>query len=749
MISTGLNPVIKTTAMNTSDINSALYLGHKFTHIQIPIHTAYNNPNRKQEIKSLKPLTLLPTVKHNPSVTFPDTTVKTCAGFGVYAQRPSSSRHRAIWLIAGMIWIMLIVQSVAWGQTTLATFNFENNLTPESGAIGSPSLVENSTSFDNGTVCQGSYSLLSNSTGDYVELTISTTGYENISVQWNGRYSGSNDWNGGNQWLLTGDYGTGYGGILQTQNLSTSCNAAQYTLANDFNNNSSIKLRITYTDGGRDGRLDELIVTGDVICIPTAGEPNIFGTNTWNVYAYNGGSIDLSGTTYRGFYAEPNLSFNTTSRWGDLLSPSSASGYQGCSVDVDYFTFVYKRQGFPCGTYQIDVPDHDDEARLYVNGTNVWEHLSCCDSHTNVWTGVLDVNSTVEFRVQDGAANSLGALTFTLIPAAADFSATSTSILQGNNVTFSDLSTGSITTRSWSFPGGTPSTSTDPNPVVTYNTLGTYDVSLTVNSCGSDVAETKTGYITVSALTPCGTAVIWEEPFTGYSTYTNSGTGTTSAGSWISELDPNGTDGVYATGNRLVFEDADANNNDDFNLTLNTAGYSDIEVSVPYGSNSLTNGDNLVFSYSVDGGPFVSYLTVNGTTPDGTASTPTLNGSSVVININAYVDAEGDYYWLDNISVSGTQVAPTVNDPADLAQCAGEATSVDFTGATTYLWTNDNTNIGLDATGIGNISFTTADIPDQEIANLTVTPSNGNCTGTLSAIYHYCKPVTHGSSNRY
>src|SRR5690606_24544157 len=42
------------------------------------------------------------------------------------------------------------------------------------------------------------------------------------------------------------------------------------------------------------------------------------------------------------------------------------------------------------------------------------------------------------------------------------------------------------TTYAWTFPGGTPSTSSAANPVITYSTPGTYDVTLTAsNASGS------------------------------------------------------------------------------------------------------------------------------------------------------------------------------------------------------------------------------------------------------------------------
>jgi len=80
----------------------------------------------------------------------------------------------------------------------------------------------------------------------------------------------------------------------------------------------------------------------------------------------------------------------------------------------------------------------------------------------------------------------------------ADFSGTPTTVNTGSTVTFTDLSSGgTITSRSWTFTGGTPATSTAAAPVITYNTAGTYNVSLTVYSSTDDATVTKTGYITV------------------------------------------------------------------------------------------------------------------------------------------------------------------------------------------------------------------------------------------------------------
>ncbi|MDO5980231.1 DUF3472 domain-containing protein [Flavivirga spongiicola] len=80
----------------------------------------------------------------------------------------------------------------------------------------------------------------------------------------------------------------------------------------------------------------------------------------------------------------------------------------------------------------------------------------------------------------------------------ANFSASSTNITANQSVTFSDTSSNYPDSRLWTFEGGTPGTSTDENPVITYSTAGNYAVTLEVtNSAGSDT-KTEMGYITVS-----------------------------------------------------------------------------------------------------------------------------------------------------------------------------------------------------------------------------------------------------------
>lgn len=67
-------------------------------------------------------------------------------------------------------------------------------------------------------------------------------------------------------------------------------------------------------------------------------------------------------------------------------------------------------------------------------------------------------------------------------------------------VTFTDLSTGNPTSWLWTFSGGNPSTSTDQNPIVTYDTPGTYDVQLVAtNAFGTGTTIIKNDFITISS----------------------------------------------------------------------------------------------------------------------------------------------------------------------------------------------------------------------------------------------------------
>jgi PKD repeat protein len=67
----------------------------------------------------------------------------------------------------------------------------------------------------------------------------------------------------------------------------------------------------------------------------------------------------------------------------------------------------------------------------------------------------------------------------------------------GKTISFTDSSSNNPTSWSWSFPGGTPSSSTLQNPNIVYNTPGVYNVTLTAANANGSYTETKTALISV------------------------------------------------------------------------------------------------------------------------------------------------------------------------------------------------------------------------------------------------------------
>jgi PKD repeat protein len=96
----------------------------------------------------------------------------------------------------------------------------------------------------------------------------------------------------------------------------------------------------------------------------------------------------------------------------------------------------------------------------------------------------------------------------------ADFTSNNTAICKGNPVQFINRSLNQPTTFQWSFPGGSPASLTDLNPVVTYADTGSYDVLLIAgNTMGLDTLYWP-GYITVH-LPAIGMALPYTEGFEG------------------------------------------------------------------------------------------------------------------------------------------------------------------------------------------------------------------------------------------
>lgn len=165
----------------------------------------------------------------------------------------------------------------------------------------------------------------------------------------------------------------------------------------------------TYTVTGSNNCATSTASVTVTVTLPV-GNPAVFGSNTWNVYGYAGNNFD----TYMGFYVHNTLDFDTRTLWGNNSSPSNAPGYSGCTIANDQHSFVYKREGFPCGYYQLDIPNHDDIIELIIDGVSVFSQNFWFQNvyKANIWQGYLDQNSTIEYTVREFGGGSNGGLAF-------------------------------------------------------------------------------------------------------------------------------------------------------------------------------------------------------------------------------------------------------------------------------------------------------------------------------------------------
>ena len=109
------------------------------------------------------------------------------------------------------------------------------------------------------------------------------------------------------------------------------------------------------------------------------------------------------------------------------------------------------------------------------------------------------------YNVTLNASNECGSV---VIPATitaanapiAEFSSNTTEICPGEQAQYTDNSTGFGITRQWIFEGGTPATSTEISPLVTYQTSGNFQVTLIVSNASGNDTSSITNAITVKSL---------------------------------------------------------------------------------------------------------------------------------------------------------------------------------------------------------------------------------------------------------
>ncbi|MCB9192123.1 MAG: T9SS type A sorting domain-containing protein [Flavobacteriales bacterium] len=189
------------------------------------------------------------------------------------------------------------------------------------------------------------------------------------------------------------------------------------------------------------------------------------------------------------------------------LLPVWGSNYLTCGDDnVADTPFTIGSQPNSCDTTQVtcgtldnvqNIMDYSTCGLMFTEGQKARMHSTLASSvseRDNLWTPA----NLLATGTNDGFSNSCAPI--------ADYHANRTELCEGNEVDFTDFSwNAEITDWSWTFEGGTPATSTDQHPTVTYSTPGIYDVSFTVTSAGGTDTRMFQDYILVK---PYGNAVL-------------------------------------------------------------------------------------------------------------------------------------------------------------------------------------------------------------------------------------------------
>jgi PKD repeat protein len=209
--------------------------------------------------------------------------------------------------------------------------------------------------------------------------------------------------------------------------------------------------------------------------VPSPATINIAGYNTGDVY-----NITLTITKVDAITA-------TDIRAHLVLTESNiAYAWQG-QTNLNYVS-------------RIMVPNESGTSISFASGNTVTLNLSFTKDPSWVTANcelVAFIQDNAGKEIYNGAKKMLNALS---LPLPTNFSGTPTSGCSPLTVNYTDLSTGA-TSWNWSFPGGTPATSTLQNPSVVYNTAGTWDVTLNAfNIAGNQAGSmSKPAYISVNS----------------------------------------------------------------------------------------------------------------------------------------------------------------------------------------------------------------------------------------------------------
>ena len=361
------------------------------------------------------------------------------------------------------------------------------------------------------------------------------------------------------------------------------------------------------------------------------------------------------------------------------------------SINGAKLSFKYHMYGSTMGTLNVQVSTNDG-----ANWNTEWTKSG--DQGNNWLSGSVDLSSYLNqsnVKIRFNAITGSGYTSdicideiqivesMLTVPApVADFTYSSTSVTEGEWVGFTDVSTNNPTSWTWTFEEGDPATSTLQNPLVTYNTAGTYTVTLTATNDGGSDTETKTALITVNPAASNGYATL------PYSTGFESGsfdeywsTETENSNGRIQVTSANSPSGSYHMTMDVVSSGQFCTNG--ALLKVNLAGKSGVSLSFDWKEfgDENHNQDGIYISdddgasytkiYSLKGGTS-TYETINIDLSNEINSNSLSHSSTFVIKFqqrdNYSIDMDG--FGIDNVSISDSPgsipLAPKYIDESDM-----------------------------------------------------------------------------------
>jgi PKD repeat protein len=360
------------------------------------------------------------------------------------------------------------------------------------------------------------------------------------------------------------------------------------------------------------------------------------------------------------------------------------------------------------------------------------------------------------------------------------FAVSSTTPCPGFPVQFTDESLNFPTSWSWTFNSGSPGTSTTQNPSITYNSSGSFDVTLQATVAGGSTKTlTKTAYINppTPASLPFTENFEGTFPPTGWSVYSPDGAGvawgTAGIHQWVKQAAPfnTGSTAGCAAMNCFNYNIAGISPDDLISKSISLSGMASATMTFKVAHkyfNNPANYDSLKVFVSTDCGSTYGAAVYNKSglalannnlfntsyTPTATADwrTETVNldayaGQTIILKFVSYSKL-GNNIYVDDINITGStsgaaaSVAISSSD-ADNTICAGS--SVTFTatptnGGTTpsYQWKVGATDVGTNSSTYTTTGLTTGQVVTcvmtSNMPGVTASPATSNAiTTTVNA----------------